>query len=189
MMPTEPISIKTERLVLRSVHPDDAADMYAYRSKPEVNQYLGFKPDSLEHMREFITHKIAPTINQVNTWHQFAMVHTQTNTVIGDIGLHFFDAEGHQMEVGYTLSDAHRGKGYATEALSAAINFLFNQLGKRRITASIDPENLPSLALVERLGFRKEAHFRESLFMDGKWVDDVIYAMLKSDWLRLHSEK
>nr|WP_321487069.1 GNAT family protein [uncultured Draconibacterium sp.] len=72
--------------------------------------------------------------------------------------------------------------GFATEAAKAVINYLFCELKKHRITASIDPENIASVALLEKLGFRKEAHFRESLFLNDKWVDDVIYALLAREW-------
>ena len=70
----------------------------------------------------------------------------------------------------------------ATEALSALIDMLFDELAKHRIIASIDPRNEPSIRLMERLGFRKEAHFHRSIFMHGEWTDDVIYAMLQSEW-------
>jgi RimJ/RimL family protein N-acetyltransferase len=59
-------------------------------------------------------------------------------------------------------------------------------LGKHRIIASIDPENIFSLRLVEKVGFRKEAHFVESIYEDGKWVDDLIYALIEKDWEKLY---
>jgi RimJ/RimL family protein N-acetyltransferase len=41
---------------------------------------------------------------------------------------------------------------------------------------------MSSIRLVERIGFRKEAHFVESLFVDGKYVDDLVYALTEKDW-------
>ena len=72
--------------------------------------------------------------------------------------------------------------GYAQEALTGVISFLFNDLNKHRITASVDPDNLASIKMVKKLGFRKEAHFKESLNIDGTWVDDVIFAILNREW-------
>ena len=66
--------------------------------------------------------------------------------------------------------------------MKMTIDYLFNSLSKHRIIASVDPQNVPSIRLLERLNFRQEAHFRESLLIDGKWVDDVIYGLLKKDW-------
>jgi RimJ/RimL family protein N-acetyltransferase len=102
--------------------------------------------------------------------------------VIGDVGIHFLGPENNQVEIGYTLDKRYRGHGYMTEALSEIIDYLVHSLNKHRIIASIDPINLDSMRLVERLGFRKEAHFKESLFFHGKWVDDVIYAILAKEW-------
>ncbi len=56
-------------------------------------------------------------------------------------------------------------------------------INKHRIIASIDPINIASIKLIERLGFRKEAHFIESLFFHGQWVDDLIYALLEKEWI------
>lgn len=96
--------------------------------------------------------------------------------------MHFLDDEKYQVEIGFTLDKNEQGKGFASEAVKETINFLFNDLNKRRIIASIDPRNGKSIALVERLGFRKEAHFKESLLINGEWVDDVVYAVLKDEW-------
>ncbi len=62
------------------------------------------------------------------------------------------------------------------------INYLFNDLNKQRITCSIDPLNQASIKMVERLGFRKEAHFKQSILIDGEWYDDMVYAILKEEW-------
>jgi len=59
---------------------------------------------------------------------------------------------------------------------------LINTLKKHRIVTSIDPLNINSIKLVERLGFRKEAHFIESIYSNGKWVDDVVFALLSREW-------
>jgi RimJ/RimL family protein N-acetyltransferase len=48
--------------------------------------------------------------------------------------------------------------------------------------ASVDPRNQPSVALLEKVGMRQEAHFRQSLFWRGEWVDDIVFAMLRSEW-------
>lgn len=59
------------------------------------------------------------------------------------------------------LSLNSQGKGYATEAAIGVIDYLFSDLKKHRITASVDPINIKSVALLERIGMRKEAHFNE----------------------------
>lgn len=110
------------------------------------------------------------------------IIEQESDTLIGDIGVHFMDSENKQVEVGCTLNKDYQGKGYATESLRTIIDYLIQTLNKHRIITSIDPANSDSIRLVERLGFRKEAHFVESLFFHGKWVDDIVYAILEKEW-------
>lgn len=177
------MNCETTRLQIRPLCVDDKESIFSYRSDPETNKYLSLIPKSVDDIVEFIANS-STKINVPGTWFQLGIVERATNQLIGDIGVHFLnsDPENKQVEIGYTLNKEFRGKGYATEALSAVIDYLFNTLNKHRITASIDPTNLKSIKLVERLGFRKEAHFVESLYFHGKWVDDLVYALLSKEW-------
>lgn len=62
------------------------------------------------------------------------------------------------------------------------IGYLLGPVQKHRVFASVDPRNTRSLALLERVGMRQEAHFRESLWFKGEWVDDVVFAILAAEW-------
>lgn len=176
------IRILSERLLLRPVQMEDADSIFTYRSDAVVNQYQGWIPTTIDDVHDFITNKVSSEINLPGTWFQFAIIKTDNNELIGDIGIHFLPSDAFQVELGITLNMDHQGKGYATEALKETIDYLFRELNKHRITASIDPQNQPSINLFERLGFRKEAHFRKSLFTNGEWVDDLVYAILKDEW-------
>ncbi len=173
----------TQRLYIRPVQIEDKDAMFRYRSEPETSQFLSMVPESADDIAAMIL-KTPSEIDIQGTWFQFAVLEQATNTFIGDIGVHFLttDTENKQVEIGYTLDKNFRGKGYATEALTWLIDFLFTDLNKHRIIASVDPINTPSMKLLERLKFRKEAHFVKSLYFQDRWVDDVIYAMLKEDW-------
>ena len=173
----------TDRLFIRPVNIEDKASIFRYRSDFETNIYQSSAIQSMEDIDGFFN-KISGEINVPGIWFQFVIIEQKSNLLIGDIGVHFLesDPENSQVEIGYTLDRNFRGKGYATEALREIIDFLIHRLNKRRIIASIDPANIKSIQLIERLGFRKEAHFIESLFIHGKWVDDVIYAILAREW-------
>ena len=173
--------IETERTILRPIESKDNEQVFGYRSDSETNKYQGWIPNSLDEVNEFIS-KNPNEINKPETWFQLVIIEKATNKLIGDIGIHFIDSNNFQSEIGCTLSKKHQQKGFATETMSATINYLFNKLNKHRIVASIDPKNIDSIKLVERLGFRKEGHFKESLLIDGDWVDDIVYAILKREW-------
>jgi RimJ/RimL family protein N-acetyltransferase len=174
---------ETGRLVIRPIQSDDAESVFSYRSDSIVNQYQGWIPETIADVYDFISIKISSVINQPNTWFQFVIIKKSDNRLIGDIGVHFIDTTGFQIELGCTLDKNYQGQGYATEALSTIIGFMFHGLNKRRIIASVDPRNLLSLRLIERLGFRKEAHFKQSILINNEWVDDLVYAILKDEWI------
>jgi RimJ/RimL family protein N-acetyltransferase len=175
------MEFKTNRLYLRPVSIDDKESIFKYRSDSETNKYQGWIPETIEDVEVFIG-KISVEINEPETWFQFVIFEKESDKLIGDIGLHFMDSENKQVEIGCTLNKDYQGKGYAIEALKIILDFLINTLEKHRIVTSIDPENSNSIRLVERLGFRKEAHFVESLFLNGKWVDDIVFALLAREW-------
>lgn len=174
--------LNTDRLIVRFAQPDDAEAIYAYRSNFLENKYQGWFPDSVDEVRDHINN-MPQTLDVTGIWFQFAIINTDENRLIGDIGVNISVSDKRLTEIGCTLHTGYQGNGYATEGLGAMINFLFLTLKKHRITASIDPKNTASIRMVERLGFRKEAHFRESLFLHGEWVDDAIYAILRKEWL------
>lgn len=173
--------LETKRLTIRPIQPDDKNEVFEYRSDRETNQYQGWIPETLSDVVTFIEN-VSKEIDVPETWFQFIIIEKATQKIIGDLGIHFTGVENRQAEIGFTLSRHFQNKGYATEAVKRVIDFLFNDLGKHRIIASIDPANKNSVRLVERLGFRKEAHFVESLLINGQWVDDLIYAMIEKDW-------
>lgn len=174
--------INTERLLLRSVRMDDAQAIFKYRSDAIINQYQGWVPKTINDVYDFLKNRVSSSIDLFGTWYQFVIIKKENKELIGDLGIHFLDPDKKQAEIGCTLDKNNHRMGYATEALKGTINYLFNQLNKRRIIASVDPRNSKSINLVERLGFRKEAHFKESILINGKWVDDLVYAILKDEW-------
>ncbi|RUT78613.1 GNAT family N-acetyltransferase [Ancylomarina longa] len=123
-------------------------------------------------------------MNQPGTWYQFIIRLKENSEIIGDLGIHFLDEEGCQVKIGCTLAKKYHGVGFASKAIKQIINFLFLELGKHRIIASIDPDNKSSIKLTEKLRFRKEAHFEESILVNGLWVDNMIYALLKREWIQ-----
>ncbi|MDV3427138.1 MAG: GNAT family N-acetyltransferase [Bacillota bacterium] len=177
------INISTERLILKGITVSDAESMFTYRSNPKIYKYQSFKPQTLEDVEEFISEKIAKIPNVPDTWYQLGIFIKETGELAGDIGIHFIDPDNLQAEIGYTLSLEHQSKGYASEAVTGVIDYLFNNLHKHRITASVDPGNTRSIKLLERIGMRKEAHFIKSLWFNNEWADDMVYAILNEEWV------
>jgi len=102
--------------------------------------------------------------------------------LIGDCGFHVLETEPHHSEIGIALAPEFQGRGYATEALRVLMNYLLVGLGKDRVFGSVDPRNVQSVRLLQRVGMRQEAHRVKGLWFKGEWVDDVIFAMTASEW-------
>ncbi len=172
--------IKTDRLLIRILEMKDKELFYKYRSMPEIYKYQSWRPKNIREVEDFIDRNVAVCQNTANTWLQLAIC-LNNGQIIGDIGIHYTD-DNYQIEIGYTLSPEYQGNGYALEAVKGVINYNFSELKKHRKTASVDPDNIKSIKLLERIGFRKEAYFIKSFRMNDHWCDDCIYAILEDEW-------
>lgn len=76
----------------------------------------------------------------------------------------------------------HRGKGFGTEAGQLGIRFAFHELNLHRLTATVFSYNARSLALCDKLGFKREGVFREFLERDGKRHDMILLGLLRHEW-------
>jgi RimJ/RimL family protein N-acetyltransferase len=160
---------------------DDGNNMFAYRSHPAVLQYQSWQPHSLEEVQSFISSMSKLKFNTPG-WYQIAIALRSDGRLIGDIGIHILESDPRIVEIGITIAPTYQGNGYATEALNAILNLLFISLCKHRVFASVDPRNLPSMALMKRIGLRQEGHFIQSVWFKENWADDVVFALLGSEW-------
>ena len=172
--------LTTERLLLKPIETGHAEAIFRYRSDSFTNRYQGWIPDDVEDAVSFITNRTFHEINVNGTWFQLVVTLRATGEIIGDIGMHFLGSKNEQVELGCTIAREHQGKGYAKEALTEVISYLFGRLEKRRLIAFIDPANIPSIKVFERLGFIREDHSRESRPPDESRVDDLVYSLYKS---------
>jgi RimJ/RimL family protein N-acetyltransferase len=176
--------IQSDRLILRPIKAEDAEFIFGYRANAIINQFQGWIPETIADVHDFILNKVSAVIDQPDTWFQLVIIKKDNDKLIGDIGIHFLESDSLQVEIGITLDCIQHGRGFATEALGETLNFLFQKLNKHRVIASIDPRNEKSIKLVERLGLLKEDHFRKSILINNEWADDLVYAILKEDWLK-----
>jgi RimJ/RimL family protein N-acetyltransferase len=142
--------LETARLRLRPPRPDDAEALFAYRSDARANRFQGWVPERPEEARAFLS-RLPSEPGLPGTWYQLMIEERDGGRLIGDIGLRF-DANG-DCGIGYTLAREHRGHGLATEAVRAAIGYLFGPLDRRRVHADVLPANEASIRLLRRIGF------------------------------------
>jgi len=182
------LPLETPRLILRRLAPADAPALSAYRSDPEVARYQGWQaPYSLEQAHELIAEMQSITPGEPGCWLQIAFALKTTGELIGDCAFKRLIGDPRQAELGITLAQAYQGQGYAAEGLTCLINHLFDTFNLHRLCANIDPQNAASANLLRRLGFRHEATHIESLWLNGAYMDEAWYAILRREWLLAHN--
>ncbi|TCP29060.1 ribosomal-protein-alanine N-acetyltransferase [Scopulibacillus darangshiensis] len=172
--------IETRRLILREVTVDDANDMFAYLSDKAVVKPMGLDPFQTvkDVWDEIGWYK---SIFEEGTGMRWGITPKDSGKVIGSCGFLNMRTKHYRAEVGYELSRDHWGKGIANEALKAVIRYGYQHFLLERIEALIEPMNLPSQKLVEKLGFRREGLLRHYEFTCGKFDDLYMYSIIKED--------
>ncbi len=173
----------SERLFFRRLVADDAELFFRDHSLPDLIRFQSWKPRTIDEIRDFISKQHTIEIDTYGTWFQMAICLKNNGYFIGDCGFHFSDPEGYQVDIGYTIAPEFQGNGYAVESVHAMVQYLFTELHKHRLCGYVDPGNLASIRVLEKAGFRKEAHFRKSIMIDGQWCDDVVFAILKEEFV------
>lgn len=178
----EKLEIQTERLRIRHLVLDDLNDFHVYRSNPEITLYQGFDVMSIEKAGEFIISQQGKLFGKPGQWVQYAIESKYHGTLIGDCAIKLNENDSRIAEIGITISHLHQKNGFAKETMLGIMDFLFAIKEIHRIVETVDVENIASIKLMESIGFRKEAHFIENIFFNGKWGSEFQYAMLKSEW-------
>ena len=172
------LPIRTARLVLRRFVPADAATLSEYRSDPEVARYQSWPtPYSVAAARRLIDEQSHLDGPRAGDWLQIAA--TLADELIGDVAVRLSD-DGHTARIGYTIARAHQRRGFGVEAAGAVVAHLFAS-GLHRVQASLDPRNVASARLLERLGFRHEGTAIAAELDDGEWCDVAHYAILRDE--------
>ena len=175
------LDLTTPRLCLRCLRQDDAPAIASYRGLPEVAQFQSWEVFDLADAVRLIAEQEGIEPNTPGTWLQLAIT-TSESKVVGDCGIHFRSDDRKQVELGITLDPKYQRCGLATEALNCVLRYVFGQLGKHRIVAVTDVENLRAARLFRRAGFRQEAHYVEHVWYKGAWGSEYLFALLRREW-------
>lgn len=175
-------SITTQRLIIRRLSETDLSDFLAYQNHPNVLVYSldGFISEA-EAIR-FLNHQAQAQLTDQRCEISLAIHHQKDNKMIGTLMLYFSAKIINQGEVGWGLHPNYQGHGYATEATQALLNYAFINQERHRMIAKCDPRNTPSIRLMERLGMRREGHFKKSRLLHDQWCDEYLYAILREEW-------
>lgn len=155
---TPPETLETERLALRMPAMDDADEIFSsYARDPEVTKYLLWTPHrNIQTTRKFLRECLSTW--KKGTSFQWAIIRKEDKKLLGMVSCR--PEEGHKAQLGYVLARSEWGKGYATEAVRALVDWAVSQDGIHRVWAACDVDNKASARVLEKVGMVREGTLR-----------------------------
>ena len=184
-MSTLSLPIETDRLILRTFERSDIDALRAYHALPSVQRYLFTKTrdvaevaGALNIMRGHVS------LQRPGDTLTLAMVRKGDRALMGHVSLHWSDATAGQGEVRFCINPSYSGQGFTNEALSAVFDLAFDHFHIHRVFARCDGRNHHSIKLMQQMGLRLEAHYREHALFQGEWDEELHFAILDREWQR-----
>lgn len=184
-MTTTELTVKTDRLILRTFEKSDLQEVLGYYSLPDVQRYLDWKArDKTEAKTAFESLRKQTRLSRPGEVLTLAVVRKSDDKVIGHVSLRYTDATAAQAEVRFAVAPVYRNTGYGTEAVKAVLTLGFEKFKFHRIFARTAGKNEASARLLKDLGMRLEAHYREHALFQGEWDEELHFAVLDREWQR-----
>lgn len=174
-------NLETKRLLLRRLENSDVKEVFALRSNPSTMKFI---PRPLVTNDEEALEHIAMINSKIENHEgiNWAITIKGNPKLIGIIGHFRIQPQNYRAEIGYMILPEYHGQGIVTEAIKEVVRYGFEAMHLHSIEAIIDPNNLASARVLQKNGFVKEAHILENEFFDGKFIDTVIYSLLKRNF-------
>ena len=173
-------TLETGRLRLRRLRPEDAPGLHlAYCDADAMRFWDGPTSRSLAETEERIHRSMAVD----PSWHvAWALCSRQDGQFVGMINYHARQDAHRRLALGWILVPRCERQGYMAEAVRALLEYCFDALEMHRVEAEIEPANVRSIRLAERLGFRREGLLRDRLWVSGEPRSIFMYALLRTEW-------
>jgi ribosomal-protein-alanine N-acetyltransferase len=155
--------------------------VFEYRSDPRIYESYTKKQDSKEALAEYLK-KYITEFNKEDGYSVFVVF--LQDKVIGEVAISYWDHNNEKNAIGYAIRPEYQRNGYAYEAVVAVIEYMFETMHRNRIQAGVDYDNIASIALLKKVGFKEEGHFRQTEYKNGEWKDSYLFALLKEDWIK-----
>jgi len=175
------LSANLDTLGVRPVQAGDAAELYALieANRGRLAQWMPWAAgQDLTGTERFI----AEAEEQLAEGNGFQAKIEAEGEIVGTVGFHKVDWVNRNTSIGYWLAERAEGKGTMTGVVRALLDHAFYEWELHRVEIHCAPDNHRSRAIPERLGFREEALLRETERVGGRYLDSVVYGLLRRDW-------
>jgi RimJ/RimL family protein N-acetyltransferase len=174
------MNLETPRLILREFRADDFAALFEMESRPETAR---FEPErSADDVRKYLEDAALQALAQPRIHYRFAVTIRPDDCAGGLVGIARNIEMTRDWEIGWMVHPDAWGQGYASEAARRVVDFAFKELDAHRVVAFCDVENRASERVMQKLGMRHEATMRQTRLLRGEWRDELLYAILESEW-------
>jgi len=181
-MPFDPtLQLVSARLVLTPIRATDAQALFAIQSDRAGMGYWNH-PAWTDLKQAYVQILDDLAALDAGTQLKLAIRELVDGPLLGIVVVFAIDETSRRAEIGYHLAPSAQGKGYMHEALSRFAAYLFDELRMRRLEAEIDPRNIPSAKVLERIGFQREGLLRERWRVAGEVSDSAVYGLLAREW-------
>lgn len=171
---------ESDRLLFRKIVLSDAKDLLLIRSNDDVMRFMDvIRFESIGDAEKWI--QTADESYNKETGINWGIVEKHSDIFIGYFGFWRMIPEHCRAEIGYALKPDYWGKGFMYETINRMVRFGFDEIKLHSIEANVNPANEKSKRVLEKIGFKREAYFRENYLFDGKFLDSVIYSLLEKD--------
>ena len=172
--------LHTERLHLRKMKVSDSSSLFKIWSDPDVTKFMNINCFTDENQAIDMIN-LLDDLSRDSKAIRFSIIKLESNEIIGSCGYNSFDFENAKAEIGYDIAKSFWGRGYASEAIYSLLDYAFSFLKFNRIEAKVEPENVNSIKLLQKLNFTFEGTLRQYEKVEGKFNDLNIYSKLISD--------
>ena len=174
-------TLHTERLRLRPFTDADVDALFELHSSSFVLRYWD-SPPWTERARAERFIAVSRQMADEGTGTRLAMDRVSDDAFIGWCTLARWNPTFRSASLGYCLTDAAWGHGYATEAARALLQWAYDTLDLNRVQAEADTRNVASARVLEKLGFVREGTLREDCVVNGDVSDSWVYGLLRREW-------
>lgn len=184
--PQHPPTFELDTARLRPLRADDAAALFAYLSNPAVTELTSY-PDVALSLAEAMIERSRTrwAAGEPSRW---AVALRADDQLIGTCGFNDFSRPHRWAELAYDLAEPHWGKGLISRAVSAALDWVFQQDQVDRVQAYVRVDNARSQRVLDRAGFTREGRLRSLRICRGQPHDFFIYSLLRADWTQAQKQ-
>ena len=173
-------TLRGRQVVLRELRASDAPSLFALLTTEEVSRFISPPPSTVEGFERFISWTLRQ--RAAGTYACFAVTVVGYDTAIGIFQVRSMEPGFETAEWGFAIGSAFWGTGLFQEGAGLVLDFAFDTIGVHRLEARAAVKNGRGNGALQKLGAVQECRLRNSFLKDGHYIDQVLYAMLDTDW-------